>query len=100
MLNLAILFFAKLLDKLFFDAVAGTIRNTIDRRHVKRQLERAGDASAQTLYNYFRTEDLTEEQITTILESVQDAITSAGVDAHMVASASLNAEKLTTMLLD
>jgi hypothetical protein len=92
-------FFDKLLAKLFVTAAASTIRNALDRRNVQRQIARAAEAPAQTLDNYFRNEGLTEEQITTILDSVQDVITSAGVDASMVASASLDAEKLTTMLL-
>jgi hypothetical protein len=91
--------FDKLLTKLFLDATAGKIMDALDRRNVQRQITRAAEAPAQALDNYFRNEGLTEEQSTAILEAVQDVIASAGVDAALVASASLDAEKLTTRML-
>src|SRR6266436_1518694 len=99
MLDLAVGFFDKLLEKFFLNEAASKIHDALDRRNVQRQIARAAEAPAQTLDNYFRNEGLTAEQSTAILDAVQDVIASARVDAALVASASLDAEKLTTRLL-
>ncbi|MEE8301133.1 MAG: NACHT domain-containing protein, partial [Candidatus Tectomicrobia bacterium] len=100
MLDLTLGFFDTLFTKLFLDAVASKITDAIDRRNVRRQVERAADVPGQTLFSYFRTEGLEDGQISAVLDSVQHTIPNAGVTAGMLASASLNAEKLTTILLD
>ena len=100
MLSFALKFFDKLLEKLFLDPAAAKMTNAIDARNVRRQINQAADIPAQTLSGYFQTEGLEEGQITAIFLGVEEAITRAEVNADMLASVSLDAEKLTTMLLD
>jgi hypothetical protein len=99
MLSIALAFFDKLLEKLFLDAAKEKIMDYLDRRNVERKVSRASEAPAQALEAYFQNEKLAESQVELILNNVQGAITSAGIDAKMLASASLDAEKLTDIIL-
>ncbi len=99
MLVLALEFFDKLLRGLFSDAIEGKIKDYLNRRNVQRTISRCSEAPAQALESYFRNEGIDKNKVEVILEEVHQAITSAGVDAKMLASASLDAEKLTEMVL-
>lgn len=99
MLVLALEFFDKLLTGLFLGAIEGKIKDYLDRRNVQRTISRCSEAPAQALESYFRNEGIDKNKVEVILDEVQQAITSAGVDAKMLASASLDAEKLTEMVL-
>lgn len=99
MLVLALEFFDKLLTGLFLDAIEGKIKDYLDRRNVQRTISRCSEAPAQALESYFRNEGIDKNKEEVILDEVKQAITSAGVDAKMLASASLDAEKLTEMVL-
>jgi hypothetical protein len=99
MLSLALAFFDKLLEKLFLDKAKEKIMDSLNRRNVERKISRASDAPAQALEAYFRNENLTEHQTELILNNVQAAIDASNVDAKLLASASLDAEKLTGMIL-
>ena len=99
MLVFALEFFDKLLTGLFLNAIEGKIKDYLDRRNVQRTISRCSEAPAQALESYFRNEGIDKNKVKVILDEVQQAITSAGVDAKMLASASLDAEKLTEMVL-
>ena len=99
MLSLFLVFFDKLIEKLFLDAVKDKITNYLDRRNVERKISRASELPAQSLEGYFRNEGLEERKVKLILDEVQCAIMSSKIDANLLASASLDAEKLTNMIL-
>jgi energy-coupling factor transporter ATP-binding protein EcfA2 len=99
MLALALTFFDKLLEKLFLDAAKEKIKDYLDRRNVERKISLASEAPARILEGYFRNERLDDGRAEIILDEVQRAIDSAGVDARMLASASLDADKLTSLIL-
>lgn len=99
MLAIAIGFFDKLLEKLFFDLAKEKIDDYLARRNVERTISRASEAPAQGLESYFRNEGIDEQKAELILGEVQRAIDAAGVDATTLASASLDPEKLTEIIL-
>jgi predicted NACHT family NTPase len=99
MLVLALEFFDKLLEKLFLDAFKEKIKDYLERRNVQRTISRCSDVAAQALENYFLNEGICKKKVEVILDEVQQLITLAGVDAKMLTSASLDAEKLTDMIL-
>lgn len=100
MLGLSLNFFDKLVEKCFLDGAAKKITDALDARNVKRQISKAAEMPAQMLANYFSPEGLNETQIHAVLASIEDAIDNADITAKMLASTSLDAEKLTRLLLD
>ncbi len=99
MLALALEFLDKLLESLFLDEIKRKITDYLDRRNVERTISRCSEAPAQALESYFHNEGIDKEKVKIILEELQQAITSAKVDAKMLASASLNSEKLVETIL-
>lgn len=99
MLALALEFLDKLLESLFLDEIKQKITDYLDRRNVERTISRCSEAPAQALESYFHNEGIDKEKVKIILEELQHAITSAKVDAKMLASASLNSEKLVETIL-
>ncbi len=99
MLNLALTFFDELLKSLFLDSAKEKIQDYLDRRNVERKISGASEAPAQALESFFRNEGLDINNVNLILHFVQKAISSTRVDAKMLASASLDAEKLTSIIM-
>ncbi len=99
MLTLVLVFFDKLLGNLFSDIINEKIKNSLDRRNVSRTISQCSEAPAQALESYFRNESIKKEKVTIILEEINQLISLTKVDAKILASASLDAEKLTEMIL-
>jgi hypothetical protein len=99
MLSLVVGFFDKLLTGMFVDAAKERIGDYLERRNVARTISRAAEAPGQSLESYFRNEGIGEQRAGLLLDEVQRAIDAAGIDASMLASASLDPEKLTEMIL-
>ncbi|GAI29995.1 unnamed protein product, partial [marine sediment metagenome] len=98
-ITFALLFFDRLIEGLFLDAVKEKIKDHLDRRNVRRTISRCSEAPAQALEGYFRNEGIDKDKVKMILDEVEQVVKSAGVDARMLASASLSAEKLTETVL-
>jgi hypothetical protein len=99
MINLILGFFDKLLESLFMDSVKGKIANYLDRRNVERIISRASEIPAQALEAYFHNENIKEQKVELLLIELQNIILSAQIGAKLLASASLDPEKLTDIIL-
>ena len=100
MLSFILGFFDELLKSLFIDTVKNKITSYLDRRNVERVISRASETPAQTLEGYFKNENIAQEKVEFLLEIIRGTISAANIDAKMLASASLDAEKLTNIILN
>lgn len=99
MLSIIIKLFDKLFEEFFLDATLNKIKDCIDQRNVKRTIQKCADAPAQALESYFRNEGLSQNKVEIILYELQQAINSIKIDAKILTSASLDAAKLTEIIL-
>ncbi|ALB47806.1 NACHT domain-containing protein [Clostridium beijerinckii] len=94
MLEYIVPFFEKLLEKIFLDEIKGKIKNLLDKRNVMRTISECCEAPAQVLESYFRNEKVDELSVEMIMEFIRESINSIGIDSKILASTSLNPEKL------
>lgn len=99
MLEIALIFLDRILGGLFFDSVKDKIKDVLNKRNVKRIISQCAEYGAKSLVSYFKNEKISKSNAELILKEVQKAIDTIGVDAKLLASTSLNSEKLTNMIL-
>ncbi len=99
MLALVVGILDKIIQKMFLDTVTKKIKDALDKRNVQRTISRSAEAPARALEGYFYNENITKNKAQMILSEVQLSIDAAGINAKLLAAASLNAEKLTEIIL-
>ncbi len=90
-------FFQKLFDTIFSEPFRSRIEQRLRRNQVIRQVEEAADAASQSLTRFFRNEQLSEEQIASVLESLCPLADLLSLDR--IANASVTPESLVAELV-
>lgn len=88
-----------LLGSMFSRFIDNNIKNYLDRKYVERTISRCADIPAQALDDYFRNESISPSNAQLILDNVQEAIDKADINAKLITNASLDAGKLTDIIL-
>jgi hypothetical protein len=99
MIGKALALFDAVIGGIFTNLVTEKVKSALDRRNVDQALRRCAEAPAQAMESYFRNERISERVADLIILEVQRAVEASAVSAASLASASLNAEKLTERLL-
>lgn len=99
MLDLAVEVLDGIFADIFTSQTKAKIGNYLDRRNVERTISRCAEAPAQSIESYFVNENIGEEKAKLVLDEVRKAIKTSHIDARMLAESSLNAEKLTGIIL-
>jgi hypothetical protein len=90
-------FFQQLFNAIFSGPFRARIKERLKRNQVIRQVEEAADAASQSLTRFFRNQQLNEEQVASVLESL--APLADRLSLERIANASVTPESLVAELV-